>query len=253
MTTDSTNILLVAMLGMFCLAIMVAVFVLVYQRRLLIQKQALQTANIKHQTELLRATIKSQEVERDRIGRDLHDEVGMMLSTIKLHLTRNQSDEAHLQYLLDDVIDSVRTISTELKPVVLESLGLTESIKDMLSKVSRSGDFEVSFINEYVGGVPKLNELMLYRIVQELLSNSIKHSKGSEIHISLIDDNGVLKMIYLDNGTGFENNESEGHRRGLGMKNIESRVNILGGDLSISGESGFKAVIRLPKITEEHG
>ncbi|MCE7993435.1 MAG: sensor histidine kinase [Roseivirga sp.] len=239
-TADITNIelLLAGMLGMFLLALGVVFFFLAYQRRIIKQQKEHQAKEAEYQQQLMRANLLSQEKERNRIGKDLHDGVGAMLSTSKLyfrHLEQDGNPEKFQELkekamdLLEETMTSVRRVSHDLKPVVLERLGLVEAIANMADQLSESGAIKVCFKNSWRGQMDKEYELNWFRIVQELLNNTIKHSGATEVYMELFGDQEQVQFSYHDNGVGLTNKSTA--KAGLGMQNIVSRLSLMQGEL----------------------
>lgn len=226
------------MLGMFILALGLFFFFLAYQRRLFKQQKRHQQKEAEYQLQLLRANLLSQEKERNRIGKDLHDEVGAMLTTSKLyfrHLDQASSTTDFKQIkekalnLLDETMSSVRRVSHDLRPVVLERLGLVEAIANMADQINETGEVKLSFKCKWQAEMDKEYELNWFRIIQELINNTLKHAQAQKIKIHLSGDGNLFKMVYKDDGIGMDVMNSSGH--GLGMQNIESRLSLMGGRL----------------------
>jgi signal transduction histidine kinase len=247
------NALIVGMIGMFFLTLIIILFVVVYQRKLLRQERRHKQAEEAHQLELLQATIEIQEVERDRIGRELHDGVGVMLSTTRMHLDHwKEADEQgkvrageRIDQLLGDTIESVRRVSADLRPVVLETLGLAEAIGDLVTTVMLAAELQIEYHEIYEHPLPKKDELNIYRIVQELLTNTLRHAGASRVEISLNSQPRLLQLTYRDDGKGLSENGQP--KKGLGLKNMESRVNALSGKLVIKSppEGGILITIKI--------
>ena len=235
----NSNILLVGIGGMFLLALGIVAFFFAYQRRILRQQKEHQKKEAEYQQQLLRANLLSQEKERNRIGKDLHDEVGAMLSTSRLyfrHLEQSTDIEKFTELkqkalnLLEETMTSVRRVSHDLKPIVLEQLGLVEAIANMAEQVNESGLIKVCFRNQWEGTMDKEYELNWFRIIQELLNNTLKHSGANEIHIDLKGDQTRVEFEYSDNGVGLSD-ESDASA-GLGMQNISSRLSLMQGAMT---------------------
>ncbi|GAB5522499.1 MAG: hypothetical protein Roseis2KO_03710 [Roseivirga sp.] len=248
--------LMVGMIGMFALTMVIIVFVLVYQRKLLRQKGQQEAAETQYQLGLLEANVKSQEIERQRIARDLHDGVGVMLSTTQLYFDQLSEDTAGLHEeakqkineLLEDTIQSVRQISADLRPVILDNLGLAEAAEELTEKVCHAAKLKHDFQSNVSLTLTKEQELTVYRILQELLTNTVRHAGASAVSIRLESTLEYFRLNYGDNGKGFEPEDVK-KRPGLGMKNIESRVKILGGQISMdkTHQPGVFISISVPK------
>jgi signal transduction histidine kinase len=242
--------------GFFLLALSLVLFFLAYQRRILRQQKEHQQKEAEYQQQLLRANLLSQEKERNRIGKDLHDEVGAMLSTSRLyfnHLKQEASPEKFGELkekalgLLEETMRSVRRVSHDLKPVVLKRLGLVEAIANMADQINNSGAIKVCFKTEWEAEMDKEYELNWFRIVQELLNNTLKHSGASEIHIELAGDQQQLLLTYSDNGVGLDS-ELEASA-GLGMQNISSRLGLMQGKLEFAENQQKGISLKLSSAT----
>lgn len=233
------NALVVGMIGMFFLTLIIVLFVVVYQRKLLRQERRHKADEEAHRLELLRATIESQEVERDRIGRELHDGVGVMLSTTRLYLQHwKEEDEVgketvgqKVDELLAGTIESVRRVSADLRPVVLETLGLAEAIAELALTIEQTGELKIEFKATYGYRLAQKDELNIYRVVQELLTNTLRHANASEIQIAMNSQHHHFSLNYEDNGKGIPS-KAKTHK-GLGLKNMESRISALNGQFTI--------------------
>ncbi|KZS39690.1 hypothetical protein AWE51_08545 [Aquimarina aggregata] len=254
--TEGTITLKIIIIGMgviFLLSLSLIVFFVIYQRRLLAQQKKHQKIASDYQKELLQTSILSQEEERTRIAKELHDDVGAMLTTTKLYFgqiipelppeeLKEITDKTKV--FLDDMIRSVRSISQDLRPVVLEKLGLIEAIQSLIQTLNDSGRIKVYFDNNTNNVVPKSKELNLYRIVQELITNTIKHAEASVIKIILKNEGDGLIILYEDDGKGIDQ-EMLLHKKGLGLKNIESRLSVLSGSMKfLKKNEGIKVEIR---------
>lgn len=247
--------LVVGMIGMFFLTLIIILFVVVYQRKLLKQERRHKAAEEAHQLELLQATIESQEVERDRIGRELHDGVGVMLSTTRMYLELwKEEDEAgkaqasnRVDALLGETIESVRRVSADLRPVVLENLGLAEAIGALIHTVKQASGLAIHFEAHYEHPLAQKDELNIYRVVQELLTNALRHSEATEVRLSMGAHMHRFYLSYRDNGKGFPKDREV--YQGLGLKNIESRINALNGQISLENapEGGVSINIEIDK------
>lgn len=190
---------------------------------------------------LLKTIIKTQEKERERISRDLHDGVGQSLAAVKLHIDNlkmeiEQKEELdHISEILKSAIKDLRDICYESLPLVLYDHGLKQALQNMVQK-SRNSSLDILMM--YADEVPKLTKhlkVAIYRIVQEFISNTIKHGQASLINISInyIDNNVLLEL--KDNGIGFEIADLT-ISHGQGIQNIKSRVESMAGTLVMESE-----------------
>lgn len=257
------TVIIIGIGGMLLFAIGIIIFVLFHQRRVIQYQLNLQKLKEEQQKLLLQATIESAEAERQRIASDLHDEIGGSLSTVRLYLNRsaratsmeqlNETNAAAKQ-LLDDIILKARQLSHQLSPELLNEFGLSGAFKTLANKISSSGQIKVDFSCEgYKNTRLKPDqELALYRIVQELLNNIIKHAGASAIKLTLSNGQRQLYLRLEDNGKCFSQESFEAKKNspdGLGLKNIQSRINILNASLKFvcedNGHSGTKTTINL--------
>lgn len=231
-----TLIILILTLG-------VVFFFLAYQRRLLKQQQEHQTKEAAYQQQLIRANLLSQEKERNRIGKDLHDSVGAMLTTAKLYFrhidkgsTVEEFDELKEKALelLDETMVSVRRVSHDLRPIVLERLGLVEAISNTVTQVNQSNEMEIDFRHNIDHEMDKEYQLNWYRIIQELINNTLKHAQADHVDINISMYQNRLVLKYSDNGVGVKDKSL---KTGLGLQNIESRLNLMNGELKLQEKS----------------
>ena len=252
-TTSSESLLtlaLFAMLGMFLLAGAIIVFFVVYQRRLLSQQAT-------HQRELLRASLESQEREQQRMAHELHDGAGAMLSTTKLYLQQlrmfpgsEKTDEwlQKAEGLLNETVDSIVAIAQNLQPAELESLGLTGALRELTDRLGASGRYQMQVDLQGVTGLAPERALLLYRMVQELLNNTLKHAQAQTLTVRLSSDMNRLKLVVADDGQGFDPGKPAEGRRGMGLKTLESRADLLGGQLvrKTAPGQGTQTTITIP-------
>jgi PAS domain S-box-containing protein len=197
--------------------------------------------------------LSAQERERKRISMELHDELGQSLAVLKLQiraieraLRDNQQDlkaeSRELLHYLDGVIDDVRRLSRDLSPAILEDLGLQSALKYLIDGVSKH--YTVS----HVFGVEDLDQLfpseaqiMIYRIFQECLTNISKHAGATEVSIAVKEKDGLISLVFEDNGAGFDPSQASARRasgRGLGLAALDERARMLGGTLKIRSQPG---------------
>lgn len=223
----------------FLLGVTVIFFCIFYLRRLYAKEFEIQRIKSEQRQLLLQANLETEEKERARIAGDLHDEVGANLSTIKLYVTHLEEnpDPSSLSNLpkvtkmIDETIQSVRHISHNLTPANLHQFGLISAVENLCEKVNDSGEIAVKYECSDNFSCRKGHELHIYRIIHELLNNTLKHAEASEIIIRLSAQSGKLAMEYQDNGIGIQVSK-EAATVGLGLQNIQSRAAIIGAQLS---------------------
>lgn len=229
---------------------------LVYHRRHLNAQREMHLKETKHQEQLMFSNLKTLEEERRRFAEDLHDEIGASLSAIRLYVgsIENQLEQETLKTQMQEVkatIDqsmaSARRIAHNILPPGLEIMGLTHVINDMVKQLNGANSVETNIIVK--SDVPKLQyqkELILYRVLQELFNNTLKHAKATQVNISFDIINGAYLLIYEDNGMGFDLNGQQ--HLGIGLSNLNNRVRLIGGKYQVNTApgQGFKSEITVP-------
>ncbi|HQW25077.1 MAG TPA: histidine kinase [Saprospiraceae bacterium] len=195
--------------------------------------------------ESISSMLQGQEVERERIARDLHDSLGGLLSTVKLHFDAiqaknpeitNQKEYNKAYNLLDAACSEVRTISNNMQPGALLKMGIVPAIKDLVNRIESEDTPHIEFL--HYGPLHDLAigvTLNIFRIVQELLYNCLKHAHSKEILIQLIRNDEDIEIMVEDDGVGYEPTEV---RKGMGTENVAARVNFLKGEISVHSEKG---------------
>ena len=186
--------------------------------------------------------IEGQEGERSRIARDLHDGLGIQLSRIKLFVEAHQEQfppavKGPLNQFLDEACTETRLISNNLRPYALSTFGLIPALEDLVQKLNLVN--QTVLVLEHYGEVPPLgNEasVMIYRVVQELLNNALKHANAKTVTVQLMASNETTLISVDDDGQGadFETNPLTGN----GITNIKSRIAFLGGQVIWQSEAG---------------
>lgn len=221
------------------LVVFIIVFVLFYQRRMMAEKLKVREFEYARERDLLKAAIQSQENERRRISADLHDEVGATLSAIKMRLDQydirypeNEAAASHnreTRHMVKDAIDNVRAISHALTPLILERMGFESALRDHLSKVPLGPQVQTVLACEFPSeDLPGPVALALFRICQELFTNSIRHASAGQVTIRLSREADSYRLEYRDNGRGYTPGFEA---KGLGLKSMESRVRLLEGSI----------------------
>ena len=252
--------LVVGIMGMFGLALAIIFFVILYQRKLLNQQKKMEEERTNYQKDLLQALLDAQEAERIRIGRDLHDDIGSMLATAKLYLQHQshlpKSHDTNWIMKADDVLtDTVKNlgvIARDLVPTILHQLGLLDAIEAMVDVIRESSHLEISC---QIEDIPPLSDslgLHIYRIIQELCNNVLKHAEASSVGLELGYREGEIWIEFRDDGKGMSE-EATGSKYGLGLKNIQSRLELMNGNIQISTDplTGTHFSIRLPYETSQ--
>jgi two-component system NarL family sensor kinase len=219
------------------LAVFFIILVIIYQKRI-----------AEKQLGIFKAILETQEHERSRIARDLHDEMGPLLSAIKLNLNvprdaagiRQEFTDSLIvsRKMLDEAITQIRSVSHDLMPNTLNRYGLSAAIEELAGRFNRSGKVNIDFAHSnYPGDIKKFSELNIYRTIQEVVNNAIRHGQSSQINIFMDGDEQRLNIRIKDNGTGFDKDRVLTNG-GIGLKNIESRIKLLEGKYMLESAAG---------------
>lgn len=206
---------------------------------------------------VLSAVIKAEERERERFAKDMHDGLGPLLSTVKLYVNELKSmtlseEERHdfiktSNELLDEAVNATRTISNNLMPRIISSYGLVKAVDDFCKKVNKTNKLNISFETENI--LQRLHpdiELILFRVITELINNTIKHAKAEKIIILLVRYDNRIALYYKDDGIGFNTREiMTDAQKGMGLKNIISRVKSINGLYEFGSSPGNGFTIKI--------
>ena len=187
---------------------------------------------------LLKSQIEIQEQTLQHISREIHDNIGQVLSLVSLNLnTITTFDKDKLKFtngLVTKAIDDLRGLSKSLNPDRVQMIGITESIKTELDQLERTGRFETKLtIEKDLNEISPEKTIILYRMIQEVLNNIIKHSHATKVTISVNCDEGDDIISITDNGSGFD---TEGNSSGLGLQNLKQRAAMINAALTINSK-----------------
>ena len=224
------NIIIIGLSLVIFLVSMVILFYFRYSRKMVLSELNSSRQKIAHQKELLKHEVETIEKERIRIARDLHDEVGAMLSYTSMNISRVLEDDQSVSEIkniikknkktLDDALQEVRRISHDLLPPILDMIGLQAAIEDFIEKQSGKLKFNTTFIGDF-SHLDKSHSLQIYRVLLEFINNSVKYSNGDLISLQINYKDEILVINISDNGDGFKLEETG---KGLGLSNMENRL-----------------------------
>lgn len=239
-------LLLVGTEAMLIMALLAVLYFVRRHRAQLKNHEHIQQLKIEHQESMISELVYSTEKERKRIAQEIHDDVGQSLLLLRLKLNELHSTSA-LKELVDTILTSLRNIAYDLYPSGLASFGLTHELEHLFDLAQDRG---INVKDEYHGTLHTNSdqELAIYRVVQELISNTIKHSKAESIEFSIESVENELQLKYADNGIGMDVSDSS---RGMGMLNIESRFSAIQAESNVitTPGQGFKLIARLSTPT----
>jgi signal transduction histidine kinase len=253
-------------LAMFVLTCLLVFGVIKYQKRVLSQKEALRLAEKKFQNDLLDANISATEKERAEVAKNLHDDIGMLLTVIKNNqrlLTNNISNETIVREyiktndnLLIEIHSIVRSISDGLMSPSLVKFGFIRALGMLCDQMNDTKQIKINFnAHGLKDRFSAKTELQLYRVCKEIINNILKHSNSSEIDLNLNFTTDLINMVITYNGKGINDEDAKvimGKSKGLGLKSIYSRVQILDGNLKYTAPNRELAAvhIQVPVKTE---
>ena len=211
--------------------LMVIFIVIVFKSRSNVKKEK------KRQEKFSQNLIQSQEEERRRFARELHDSIGQQLTLIK-RKSQNLGQE-EITRMIDNALEEIRSISRNVYPTLLKELGLTESIAQLINEYDAQTDLFFSVdIDPIDACFTDQISLNFYRLIQECLTNIIKHAKAKAVTIHIKKQHTTIIALISDNGKGFNINDAK-KKNGLGLKTIFERIKIVNGKISITSTLGI--------------
>lgn len=203
--------------------------------------------------ELLQRLVSAQDVDRQRIARELHDSLGQFLSVLKIRLTsiatkvsempELSADLDRLYTVAEEIDSELDRITAELRPVALGNLGLMHAVRDYVKEWSITHTIPVELLIQHIDNLvlPALIETTIYRVLQEALTNISKHAHASQVSILLTRHENLLRLILEDNGVGFDIDrvaDQANQGRQVGLIGMHERVALIGGSITIESELG---------------
>jgi len=226
-------------------------FVSIY-RDITVQKnleKMLVEEEVRKKQEIVKAIMEAQEKERREISSELHDNVNQILSTCKLFLEIARNNPADARFIdgcyqnIQIVIEEIRNISHNLTPYTLKDLGLAAALHDIVQKINQSGKLTIRlFQNLNEEEISQDIKLAVFRIIQEKISNVLKHAHATELKIELSIFEGRIQLLLEDNGRGFD---EKAVKRGMGLNNIQNRVEYYKGVFHLKTAPGEGCELRI--------
>ena len=219
----------------------------VKQKRKLILEREMQEADFRQM--VLRAQLEMQEHTFRVVSQDIHDNVGQILSLVKLNLNILTPEHKHnetfnnLKDLVMSAMSELRDLGTSYHTDRLTDKGLLLAIQHQLSQLEKTGMFTTSYQSELnTMELDKTKTIFLFRMVQEVLNNIVKHAGASHIKIRIFTNNNETHIVLEDNGKGFSTNNSE-FKAGIGLSSIQERASMIDARVSINSEPGYGTVV----------
>ncbi|MDX2001183.1 MAG: two-component regulator propeller domain-containing protein [Chitinophagales bacterium] len=225
------------------------------EEKVRIQTELMKMEKLKNEIEVSKALLEGQNMEQKRIAEDLHDGIGQTLTAANMNLMtlehnvksaegRNSELMESLRMLLNHAITEVRNISHNLMPNLMMEEGLEVALAELSSRTMKSGRINIVLnIDELPPSLPQTAQINLYRIIQEIINNTLKHSFAKNLYIDMIIKGKNLFLETRDDGLGFDLNKTL--RKGIGLKNIKIRTQLLDGVFEIKSASGKGTIIHI--------
>ncbi|WP_299362629.1 sensor histidine kinase [Winogradskyella sp.] len=219
-----------------------------------LESQKLATVLKEQELVTIDAMIEGQEKERQRIANDLHDDLGGLMATVKLHFNALKDKESPELFdktnaLIEEAYQKVRSVAHAKNSGVIAKQGLLKAVKNMADKVSASNKLNIEVTDHGLDQrLENSLELTLFRMIQELITNVVKHAEATEATIHLTNHEDSINIMVEDNGKGFNPSQITKTKKGMGISSIDKRVEHLDGKLTIESENnkGTTIIIDIP-------
>ena len=231
-------IMITSILTFIVLVVGFFVFIKKYQSRKLLHLQEKQALQARFQQELLQTQLEIQEQTFHQISQEIHDNIGQVLSLVRLNINTlssagHEEKISQTDRLLGQAITDLRQLSHNLNTGYLQRTGLVEALAQLLANLERTGKFTTSFSCSADVHLKDDAIIILYRIVQETINNIIKHADASHVSISMEEANGLLSIVVADNGKGFDTTVVKG---GIGLTNMVNRARMIGASVEMKSQ-----------------
>ena len=261
--SKQVTIIIIASVFFIIVAIGIIILILVYQKKQLQYIGEKKQLQVTFEKEILESKLEIQEQTLKNISQEIHDNIGQVLSLVKLNInTMNCNEPVQLQNKITDsrqlitkAIQDLRDLSRSLNTDYIVESGLSKALEYELDMIKKSGEYRVKFdIEGKQYRLGNQQELIMFRIVQEALHNITKHAKATIIEVRILFEPDLFILKIIDNGIGFDASlveHSDYSKSGLGIRNIHSRANIINTHFQITStlEKGTTIVLTLPLET----
>ena len=259
---EITNIKLLITIGIFStlfIAAVVILFVVYYQRKMLLKDASIKLMEQEKQIELFKASVEAEEKQKEKIARNLHDEINPILNTLKFNITKhrikaqkNELDPASMfadEETLNKVIEGIRSVCYDLIPSFFLEYGLIVSLESYVKNVQNmddiSGEFYSDVIPEELETFSRQEQLNMYRVCLEILNNLFKHSACKFFSVSMNSLNKSLVFKVTHNGKGISNEEMNlftENSKGLGLKSLKARIILLKANINYNKDINSSSI-----------
>lgn len=267
--TESIDIFLLVAIGstaMTLLAGFIIFFVVLYQKKAIIQRNEVEAIKTQHQRELLQKTIEVEEKERESVAKNIHDDLGALISILRLNNSRtvkNIDNRAILEEILESnkvilnkTSESVRSISKKLASPTLIKLGYVKALKEVCSSFNQTGEIAMHFNNQMTQNFKpsSAKASQLFRASQEIINNIIKHAAASEINVSLSNDDKHTILKFEHDGAGITETDVVDlirKNKGLGLTSIQSRLSIIAAQIVYEAPADINPSVTITYFNDE--
>jgi signal transduction histidine kinase len=229
-----------------CISVLVAIGI-IFIKKIFKYLERMEDFRAKTESRILSTIITTEEKERRRFAKDLHDGLGPLLSAIKMSissLSQKNTDEPdhkvirNAETMVNEALSSIKEISNNLSPHILDNFGLLNAVKSFAQQVSTSKTIDIDVNSNLADTRFDRNvEVIFYRVICELISNTVKHAAAKSINIDLYIKGKTLSLYYYDNGVGFDLEEvMKNEKEGMGIPNILSRIKSINGIFKVERE-----------------
>jgi len=250
---DSQSVIITGLLGSWT-GILISVIMLlslIFIKRIFNIQEQIENLRKQNENRVLSAILKTEEKERQHFSKELHDGLGPLLSSIKMSIStsryhKNNQDEilVNAEKLIDESIQTLRNISNNLSPHILIDFGLLKAVKSFIDKLQLIEEPTITLnSNLEEKRFPFNVEVVLYRVICELISNTLKHANAKTININLNYENNTVSLKYIDDGKGFNEESVKKEMMGMGYSNLRTRIKSLNGSYSIITNPGEGVIV----------
>ena len=220
----------------------------IYIKQIFNIQERIENLRKQNESKVLSAIIRTEEKARQEFARELHDGLGPILSSVKMSVSavdKTKIDPSNLEVIslteqnIDEAINTVKEISNSLSPHILKNYGLHEAVDNLINRFQANENLTIRLTSNIRNKrIDYSIEIILYRILGELISNTIKHASARIVEINLFHKKNLFELIYSDNGIGFNLEDVETTTQGMGLSNIRSRIKSLNGTVDILTQPG---------------
>jgi signal transduction histidine kinase len=234
----------------------------IYIKRIFNLQKRIDDMKRESESRVLSAIIRTEESERQKFAKELHDGLGPLLASIKMAISALGGDRTgpgnrkildNAGHLIDESVTTLKEISNKLSPHVLNNFGLLKAVRAFIERLELPGTPDLKLNSNLEGVRFDYNlEVVMYRIICELITNTLQHADATEVNIDLYHEQNMLTLDYFDNGKGFDTEEVLGARSGMGYSNIQSRIKPLDGIIRMISNPGEGVCISIVINTSRH-